>query len=179
MGKKDFFVRESDLEYNLSNQKISNYFDQEYETSEVPSVFYLNLKYEDETYLSITIFQNKLTPLQIIVKYLKENLCKTNKQIALLLNRDPKTTWTTYKSIEKKKPLLLKETKEVQVQVPLSIFKDRRLSILEALAHFLKNFDMKYSEIARLLNKDQRTIWTVYSRAKKKLEKDKKNESSK
>jgi len=71
---------------------------------------------------------------------LKENLNKTNKQISLLLKRDPKTTWITYKSVEKTKPLSIKETK---TQIPLSIFEDRRLSILEALVHFLKNLDMK------------------------------------
>jgi len=176
MENPEFFISRNKLEYNIAGiagQKALDYSDEEYGPCEVVSVFYLNLKYEDEIYIPVALFQNKLTPLQIIVKYLKENLSKTNKQIALLLNRDPKTTWITYKSVKKKKPLL---AKEAGIQIPLSIFRNRKLSTLEALVRFLKNLDIKYSEIARLLNKDQRTIWTVYSRAKKKLGKDKKNE---
>ena len=176
MEEKEFYISKDKLDYSLSGYNSSDYFMQDYEINELPSVFYLNLKYEDEIYLPVTLFQNKLTPLQIIVKYLKENLNKTNKQISLLLKRDPKTTWITYKPVEKSKSLSIKETK---TQIPLSIFEDRRLSILEALVCFLKNLDMKYSEIARLLNKDQRTIWTVHSRAKKKLGKDKKDEYKK
>jgi len=169
MEKKDFFISGSDIEYNISKHEISNRFDEIHEISETPSVFYLNIKYEDEIYLPVTIFQNKLTPLQIIVKYLRENLNKTNKQVSLLLNRSPKTTWLTYKAIEKKKRLVVRET---QLQIPLGIFRDRTLSTLETLVHFLNGLEMKYSEISRLLNKDQRTIWTVHSRAKKKLNQD-------
>ncbi|KYK27384.1 hypothetical protein AYK26_03940 [Euryarchaeota archaeon SM23-78] len=180
MEKPDFFINSTNLEYSISEQRISNQFKTEDSISETPSVFYLNLKYEDEIYLPVTLFKNRLTPLQIIVKYLKENLHKTNKQIALLLNRDPKTIWVTYRSVQKKKAFVFEETDiQVDIQVPLSIFRDRRLSILEALVHYLKNLEMKYSEIARILNKDQRTVWTVHSRAKKKFEKNKKDESKK
>jgi len=170
MENSEFFISRNKLEYythNTSDQKISNYFNEEYDTTEIPSVFYLNIKYDDEIYIPAPLFRNKLSPLQILVKYLRENLSKTNKQIALLLNRDPRTTWVTYNSVKKKKTL---PAYEEGVQIPLSIFRNRKLSILEALVHFLRNLDMKYSEIARLLNKDQRTIWTVYSRAKNKLE---------
>ena len=166
MEKNDFFIKSAELEYRISNKEISNYFIEEYDNNETPSVFYLNLRYKDEIYLPVTLFKKDLTPLQIIVKYLKENLNKTNRQIALLLNRDPKTTWATYKSIEKKKTIIPEES---QILIPINIFTDRRLSILESLVWFLKNLDMKYSEVARLLNRDQRTIWTVCSRAKDKL----------
>ncbi|MBW2990753.1 hypothetical protein KY348_03545 [Candidatus Woesearchaeota archaeon] len=176
MEKREFYISRDKLKYNISSQKISSYILEEHKDIDIPSVSYLSLKYEDEIYLPSTIFQNKLTPLQTIVKYLKENLNKSNKQIALLLNRDPRATWLTYKSIEKKKAFLFEET---EVQIPVSIFKDRRISTLEALAQFLRNLGMKYSEIARLLNKDPRTIWTVCSRAKKKLGKDKKDEYKK
>jgi hypothetical protein len=166
MEKKEFFVNREKLEYIYSEQKITNYFDEEYENNETPSVFYLNLKYEDEIYLPATIFQNQLTPSQIIIKYLRENLNLANKRIAFVLGKDTKTTWSTYDLIRDKKLLQFKET---SIQIPLSIFKDKQLSALEALVKFLKRIDMNYAEIGRLLGKDQRTIWTVYSRAKNKL----------
>jgi len=53
------------------------------------------------------------------------------------------------------------------VTVPSSIFQDRELSVLEAMAeYFREKKGMRYSEIARLLNRDDRTIWTAYKRAK-------------
>lgn len=55
------------------------------------------------------------------------------------------------------------------VNIPSIIFTDRRLSVLEILVEYLKDEkNLNYSEIARLLNRDDRTIWTVYQRAKKK-----------
>jgi hypothetical protein len=40
---------------------------------------------------------------------------------------------------------------------------------MESVVFYMKNtLDMKYSEIAIELNRDQRTIWTVYNRAVKK-----------
>jgi hypothetical protein len=86
--------------------------------------------------------------------------------VAAYLNRNLKTTWVTYNKIREKKELVLKYS---DIQVPLGIFKDRRLSILEALVKFLRDLNLKYSEIARLLSKDQRTIWTVNSRVQRKL----------
>ena len=52
--------------------------------------------------------------------------------------------------------------------VPLSIFKDRSLSVLETLVFYLKNRGLSLKEISTLINRDQRTIWTVFNRAKKK-----------
>ncbi len=53
--------------------------------------------------------------------------------------------------------------------VPSMIFKDRSISVLEAMVEYLKDEkQLSYHEIAILLNRDDRTIWTCYSRAKKK-----------
>ena len=61
------------------------------------------------------------------------------------------------------------DTSDSKIRIPISIFRDRSLSVLEALSEYLKECqNMRYCRIAALLNKDQRTIWTVYSRAKKK-----------
>jgi len=53
--------------------------------------------------------------------------------------------------------------------IPTMIFKDRRLAVLESIVAYLKeNKGMQYHEIAEMLNRDQRTIWTVYQRTLKK-----------
>jgi len=58
------------------------------------------------------------------------------------------------------------------ITIPSSIFRDRSLSVLEAMVEYFKEKkQMKYSEIARLLNRDDRTIWTAYKRAKEKRNK--------
>ena len=52
-------------------------------------------------------------------------------------------------------------------QVPVSIFHDRSLSVLEAISEYMKDsVDLTYHEIAKILNRDDRTIWTCYHRAK-------------
>ena len=63
----------------------------------------------------------------------------------------------------------IKELK-VEINIPVSIFDDRRLGVLESLVFYLReNLSLKNSEIAKLLNRDDRTIWTVYNRVKKKI----------
>ena len=53
--------------------------------------------------------------------------------------------------------------------VPTYILKDRSVSVLEASVEYLKNNEkLSFHEIALLINRDDRTIWTVYDRAKKK-----------
>lgn len=165
MEKNQFFVSKEQLEYVISGQELANSFSEEYESTETPSVFYLNLKYSDEIYLPVTIFQSQMTPFQAIIKYLREQLGLTNKRISLLIGRDAKAVWAAYQLVKKER-LAFKET---PIQVPLSIFKHESLSSLEALVRFLKGTGMNYAEIARLLNRDQRTVWTAYSRANNKL----------
>ena len=53
--------------------------------------------------------------------------------------------------------------------VPLSVFRNRELGSLEALTKFLReHHGLGHSEIAGLLNRDSRTIWTTYDSAKRK-----------
>ena len=53
--------------------------------------------------------------------------------------------------------------------MPLEIFFDSKLGILKAVVYYLRGKGLKNSEIAQILNKDQRNIWTIYSRIKKKM----------
>jgi predicted DNA-binding protein (UPF0251 family) len=55
--------------------------------------------------------------------------------------------------------------------IPISIFKETRLTPFELIVWHLKDTkQLSYAEIGRLLNRDERNIWTVYQRAKKKVE---------
>jgi len=91
-------------------------------------------------------------------------------EIAELLNRNEMTIRTSYKkAIEKQKEPI--EIEKTLIFLPVSILADRKLTTLESTIVYLKENGMKYSEIAELLDRDQRNIWTIYSRAIKKLKK--------
>ena len=58
------------------------------------------------------------------------------------------------------------------ILLPSHIFQDRSVSVLEAISEYMKDaMGLTYHEIAVLLNRDDRTIWTCYSRAKEKRKK--------
>ena len=111
----------------------------------------------------------------IITKYMKEEFGLNYRQIASILNRDERTIWGAYNSSKKDscQRFFINHSK---FYVPITIFKDRSLSVLETLTEYLKDtFNLRYCEIASLLGRDDRTIWTVYHRAKKKRKANKKN----
>lgn len=54
--------------------------------------------------------------------------------------------------------------------IPIDILRDRDVSALEAIVRYLKEEQkLTYSQIAQLLNRDDRTVWTTYKRAAKKF----------
>ena len=57
-----------------------------------------------------------------------------------------------------------------KTNVPLEVLKNRDLGVLESLTVHLKDEqNMKFSEIDRALERDDRTIWATYHKAKKKV----------
>ena len=157
IGLKGFikiFVAHLKKEHNLDAEQIA-------------ALFVKRISIKD--LLPISIFDNdELGCLETIVKYLKEELKLRFHEIALLLNRDDRTIWATYNIAckKRKKKLMVKDSKFL---IPASIFTNRKLSVLEAIVSYLKdNFNLRYSEIAVLLNRDERNIWTVYNHYKKK-----------
>lgn len=119
--------------------------------------------------IPVSIFETEnLSALEAICKYLKEELELSYAKIALLLNRNSRTIWTTYNNATKK----LKEklhAKESRFFIPVSTFTDRKFSVLESIVCYLKdNFNLRYSQIAALLNRNERNIWAVYNKAVKK-----------
>ena len=69
---------------------------------------------------------------------------------------------------------LLEKTLSLEDQIlptvlPVSIFASKMLSSLEASVVYLKEArHLRFSQIAKLLNRDQRTVWTTYAKAKTK-----------
>lgn len=127
-----------------------------------------------ERYSSVPAYifvDRELAPLESITEYLKEEKGLSYHQIAVLVGRNDRTIWTCYNRVKKKrkeKPRLT-EAPELDVEIPLQIFKDRSLAPLESIsAHLRDQATLSFHEIAEILNRDDRTIWTCYNRAKTK-----------
>ncbi len=60
--------------------------------------------------------------------------------------------------------------KKAEFSLSTAIFQNRRLSFLESIVVYLKEIQkLRYVDIATLINRDQRTVFTAYQRACKKL----------
>ena len=118
---------------------------------------------QEEIQIPISIFNERLSVLETICKYLKENLNFSNKKISLFLNKSSKSVWQAISNARKKYPDALVAI-PTQQTIPILIFRERK-SVLESITIFLKeDLNLTYHEIALLLKRDDRTIWTVYNR---------------
>jgi len=114
-----------------------------------------------------TIFNDKLSPLETIVKYLKEEQKKTLTEISKILNKKVSIIWLAYNNSKKKYPQRLQETHGIY-DIPLDKLYSKKLSLLERICVYLKDhYSLNYHKIGLLLKRDERTIWTAYNRAKK------------
>jgi len=129
--------------------------------------------------ISTEIFRaNNLSILEAIVRYLKDIKKYNFHEIGQLLQRDERNIWTIYHRAKKKQEKFShgSNIEIYDVLIPLSIFHNKKLCVLEALSHFLKDIkNLTYHQIGLLLGRDERNIWTVYHRAKKKLENESEN----
>ena len=120
-----------------------------------------------EILIPLYIFQNsKLSSLESIVKYLHEQLRINFNKIALLLNRSGKTIWATYANAKAKMPEPF-QYKLSSHHIPVSIIRRRDVSVLEGIVEYLRDqHHLSFIQIAFMLNRSSKTIWTVYKRAK-------------
>ena len=57
-----------------------------------------------------------------------------------------------------------------ELSIPIGIFENDVLSSLEAIVKYMKeSLKLKFSKIAKLLNRSSKTIWATYSKAAKKM----------
>ena len=121
-----------------------------------------------EISVPVGIFSNDaLSSLEAIVKYLKENLQIKFSKIAKALNRSNKTIWATYSKANKKMPSPFGDISH-DIMIPVSAISNRSFSTLESVVAHIKDLEYSNHEVAEMLYLDDRTIWTVYDRVKKK-----------
>ena len=123
----------------------------------------------EELAIPLSVFELNpgLSILELVCKYLKENLNLTYHQIAQHLNRNDRTIWTTYKNAIKKQTKTLR-TETSLIQIPVSIFYSRKLSVLESIVFYLSTQGFSVKNIAITLNRDYRTIWITNKKVMKK-----------
>ena len=129
----------------------------------------LKIPAKEEVKVPLSAFKNDyLGSLETIVKYLRENLLLSFKQIASLTNRNEIALAVTYRNARKKLEAKFAEEPS-PYSIPVSILQNRSLSVLENVVSYLKDtFGLNYHKVALLLNRNDRTVWTVYQRALKK-----------
>ncbi|MBI2658153.1 hypothetical protein HYX08_05665 [Candidatus Woesearchaeota archaeon] len=121
-----------------------------------------------EACIPVGVFgSDSLSSLEAIVKYLREDLKIKFSRIGKMLNRSNKTIWATYHNAAKKMPSSFCLASS-DVAIPVSALADRSYSTLESVVGFIKGLDYSNHEVALMLHLDDRTIWTVYDRVKKK-----------
>ena len=111
------------------------------------------------------VFSRKLSTFESIVKYLKENLSLPNRKIAILASKSQKSIWQSSNSAKKKLPPVF-EIVPSDYYIPVSILK-KPFTILESVVMYLKDeLMLNFHEIGVVLKRDNRTVWTVYQKAK-------------
>lgn len=166
------------LELNISKTELVKLFEEFFEEK-------INKKdnKKHQIYIPIKIFSNYTPPMQTLVRYLYEQKNFSYCKIARLLNRDQRTIWNNYNIVKKKFESNIqdykrkenyktkKENKEIAILIPISIFSDRKNSILENLVNYLICKNYSILEISELIKKSKSTIYTVYYRFKQKKKK--------
>ena len=124
---------------------------------------------KQELHIPVSIFASTLSPAEVLVKYLKEQKQLRYSNIAKLLNRDQRGIWCTYKRANNKHPKKLVVT-DSKHAVPVSLFTNRKLSILEHTVDHLRKQKITVKKIAKLIDKSPSTIAVVHHRVRRKLQ---------
>jgi len=115
----------------------------------------------------LSVFKGSLSGFEALVLFLKKYQKRDVKSIASLLNREKSTIYATLAKVKKKETL--KETGTVRV--PISVFSNRKYSVLESLVSHLKDkVGMSLKEISVQIGKSYSTVKTVYWRYNKKCQ---------
>lgn len=147
---------------------IVSYLNSRYNMS-TSDVFELLTKFEHSAqniFLPATLFSSNLSPAEAIVLYLKDTRGMKFSEIAKLINRDERSLWGNYNRAKSKGELVVEKTPYL---IPLELFQDRSLSVLEHVVLYLKdNYGLNLQTISKLLNKKSTTVWSVFTRVKQK-----------
>lgn len=166
------FVNFLEKEYGLKDakgfsDKFLRFLDEEYGIKEEFEKIVSKAKKEIE--IPISAFNNdELSILECVCRYLKEGLGLRYCEIASLLNRDERTIWVVYNNSlkKRKKKLVFRKSK---ILIPVSKLEDRKFTVFEGITLHLKDhYNLNYRKIGELLRRDERNIWAIYQRARKK-----------
>ena len=138
------------------------------EIKKLHDVSFQDILSKKEIAIPVGVFSNdELSSLEAIVKYLKEELKLKFSKIGKMLNRSSKTIWATYQKAAKKMPDSFGSVSR-DAMIPVSSISNRSFSTLESVVGYVKDLDYSNHEVGKMLHLDDRTIWTVYDRVKKK-----------
>ena len=119
----------------------------------------------DRIKIPTSIFTKELGGLEALVKYLKENIGMSYSETARMLKRDERTIWNSYSKAREKQttPIILDK---VKIRIPIEIFKSNETTLRSVIIYLIAQ-GFNYAEISRMLNRDQRNIWTIANREDK------------
>lgn len=142
-------IRKLEQKYSLSYKEIKEILDK-----------------KNKICIPFSIFNDRLGSLESIVKYLRENIGLSFKEISFLTNRKIQPIRTTYLRAGQKysQKFYIREDKTI----PLSIIQNRKFSVLENLVLYLLKRNYSPSKISFILRRDYQTIWTIKNRIIKK-----------
>jgi hypothetical protein len=122
-----------------------------------------------EDLIPLSVFSHNLSPSESLCKYLKENRGLNYHEIAVLINRDDRSVWTSYqRAIKKSKDLFVIDVSS-DMMIPVSVVSGRDKSILESVVSYLSTVHkLSNKRISALLNKNPASIATVHNRARAK-----------
>lgn len=122
----------------------------------------LSLVEEELRSVPATIFEADLTPLEALARGVPEERWQH-------LGRPRQVLARARENSLRKHPEEIRPA-ETPYRIPLGVFADLPLSPMEAACWDLQQrYRLRNKEIAALLGKDEKTIWTALDRAKKKL----------
>jgi len=120
--------------------------------------------------IPVSIFNERLSAMESIVKYLREEKGFSYRRIGEILYRNEGPIGVTYRNSKKKMRGKFK-IEFSKFSIPFSAF-NAKLTVFEAVVFYLREkHGLKYNLIGKLLKRNERTVWTVYQRAKVKNEK--------
>ena len=109
----------------------------------------------------LSVFSQGLGILEALVLYLLEQ-GKHPSEVATFLNRSYSTITNTARKA-RQKPRKQAPENVPRLSIPVGIFRDRLAAPLQALVSYLRDHEgMRFSEIARALDRDPRNINATY-----------------
>ncbi len=126
---------------------------------------YKNLRNKKNILIPVTIFSKDLGMLEALCKYLKDTVQIRYHEIAVLIKRDERTIWASYHQALKKAETIKPRSEAREIYIPIEELNKENLSIFESVVLYLRKMQCRYSEIATLLERDERNIWTTVKRA--------------